>query len=311
LGGALAYKDFSSLSPAARPDVSGISAEGLAVTLNLISPDDGKLEERPFARAALPKVISSMLSENDLVMKAFFGKGGGLINWVIHDKYDVSRVGLVYTSMDGTTLWPGSGPFRVDDSGEVVDAGREEAARYRKPIDFPALWPELEHGAWIRDGEQDDTKAGSRVIYGFFDANCIYCHLSWLALKPYMEKGLQVRWLPVNLIGETSTEKGAALLLSDHPGKSMAEGHQAWATSGSGATAFPVAAEVPPKILTKLQNNSDLMRRLGGTGTPLFVYRDRHGGIRTMPGFSKLHEVAEMAGMSYIENSDPRLARFR
>ena len=50
------------------------------------------------------------------------------------------------------------------------------------------------------------------IVYVFVDANCPFCHYTWLALQPYEKVGLQVRWIPVATLGPTSMPKAIEIM---------------------------------------------------------------------------------------------------
>jgi thiol:disulfide interchange protein DsbG len=177
---------------------------------------------------------------------------------------------------------------------------------YRPKIDYSKFWHELEDARWFREGADDkDAKA---TIYGFFDANCGFCHVGWLGLKPYMNAGLQVRWIPVAVIGLDSDKKAAALMTAGNPVATMEAGHAGWAEKQGDA--FP-SADVTPEVRQALDRHADLMRRVGATGTPAFLYKDSTGAVKLVPGVIRLADIPGITGISEIENKDPRLDNFR
>jgi len=75
-----------------------------------------------------------------------------------------------------------------------------------------ALLEDIDQATWVAQG------GGNRVLYIFFDANCPYCHQLYEKLSPLIEpQNLQLRWIPVALLAESSEPKAAAILQARDP----------------------------------------------------------------------------------------------
>jgi len=269
-----------------------------------ITQDDGLLA--PVSYGHIPAVVRAVLSEGDTVVKSFQATGS-LTAWVVHSSDHPSDAVVLYTLDDDRVLVHGR-VFSMNDNAkkqdQMIEHSGEYAQRYKPVIDFEAQWDRIVNSYWFADGASNDK--ATRVVYGFFDANCIYCHLAWLALEPYMEKGLQVRWIPVAIIGQDSDVKAAAIVQASVASDAMRAGHRQWEQGG-----FPAAELVPDNVRDGLDANLLLMRSLGVKGTPAFFYKDAEERIQSVGGMPRLSQAAEMAGMVEVENSNPKLQRFR
>jgi len=286
------------LAPSASAQLSSVQDESKKNVDRFTTPDDGKTSKISYDD--LPGIIQRILSPDDAVVKKMQVKGG-LTAWIIHSTERPAEAAVLYTTQDDEALIHGR-LFGVSGEG-ITEYSEQYAQRYAPVIDLQSQWDNITKSHWLADGASDDK--ATRVVYGFFDANCIYCHLAWLALEPYMEKGLQIRWMPVAVIGESSGRKAAALYAAENTATAMRNGHMNWDNGG-----FPQAEDVPADILTNLDENLNLMRSLGASGTPAFFYKDDQDQVKAVHGMPNLSKAAEMAGMDQIKNNDPRLERF-
>lgn len=170
-----------------------------------------------------------------------------------------------------------------------------------------ALWQQLEKNPFIRDGASNaDAKA---TIYAFFDPNCIYCHLAWKLSQPYLKEGLQVRWIPVAFVMPDSPAKVSWLLTSHDPSAALQTGESGWKKGvRDGGGAF-LSGPVTPLVTAQIKANEKLFADFGLDATPSFVYKDKQGKVKTLPGLSNQHMYTMMTGLPFIPTTDPDLAR--
>jgi len=118
------------------------------------------------------------------------------------------------------------------------------------------LWDRAEQRSWIQDG-----KSG-KLIYVFFDPNCPYCHRLWATLRAGVQAGkVQVRWLPVALLKDTSEPLGAAIYANPDEGLGQMVNHQLQ----------PVA--VSNQVKRNMALNLLLLRDTGYTGVPVLMFK--------------------------------------
>ena len=269
----------------------------------------GLLEQAPISKstqgvaAAPPEILNTLLNHpNDLVLKRL-SVSAELTAWIVAPEGNKSKPQVIYTTKDGRALI--GTLLEADGKGSLTNLTKTFIEENTAKVDVSSFIPAIEKSAWLEDGATGpDVKA---TIYGFFDANCIYCHYSYLILEPYMKAGLQVRWIPVSILGPTSTTKAAHLLSLKDIRDTMRVGHGTWEANKE---SFPQMAEIGPDIASKLNANLDLMKAMGVTGTPGFIYRDKDGAARLIPGLIPNSKVPEITGLPLLQNHNPSVAKF-
>lgn len=273
-----------------------------ATTSSIITADDGVSKEIGWDK--LPKPLVAVLDRGDKVIKGLKSEAG-LTAWVVSPALDPTEIQVFYTLDDGKYLLTGSLISETEKGIENLTTGLE--SRYEPKVDYTAVMEEIEKtGTWFAEGASDaDAKF---TLYGFFDPNCVFCHIAWLGLEPYLEQGLQVRWLPVAVIGDTSQARSAHLMQAADFHEAMRAGHTNW-DQGKDA-AFPKVESVPEDIAQKIQVNNALLRRSGAGGTPAFFYRDTEGQARLVSGVIPRGAIPSLTGLPYIVNENPKLRGF-
>jgi len=303
VGSLLTFVPTSAATDPATPAVTDASKSQSNRQGTWLTPDDGKFS--PVAIDDLPAIVRDVLSPDDRVVKAF-SVSADLTAWVLHSADRPTDAAILYTMNDDSFLLHGR-VFRMDKadgSEELTELTARYIAHYKPVVDVEGQWAQITSSHWLRDGAPDDK--ATRIIYGFFDANCIFCHYAWLAFEPYMQQGLQIRWIPVAVIGETSAVKAAALYGAQDASAAMRAGHTNWESGG-----FEQADHVSADVQDRLDAHLTLMRKVGAGGTPAFLWKDASGKVQIAHGMPRLSKIAEMAGMDRIETEDPRLQRFQ
>lgn len=253
-----------------------------------------------------PAVLRALLNhKNDVVMKVF-PVSPGLVAYIVAPEGDKNKPQVVYVTQDGHALV--GALLQLDPKNGLINKSKQYMEENTPKVEVEKFMPEIENSAWIEDGASGpDVKV---TMYAFFDANCIYCHYSYLILEPYFKSGLQIRWIPVAILGPTSMTKAAALLQSENVREKMRFGHENWEKSPG--KSFEEAAEIPQETIKKVEGNMALMKNLGVSGTPAFVFRDPStGSARIVPGLIPASRVSEVTGLPAIENNDPRVEKFK
>lgn len=234
--------------------------------------------------------------------------GSGLLGWILQDKNEPLSPRVFYTQPGLDAMIVGQ-MLGIGQNNQIVSLSDGQIEKFGPEVDLMPYWSQLEKSAAVVDGELSPEKIKGNTIYAFFDANCIFCHYSWLALKPYMDAGLQVRWVMVGMLAPSSEAKAAALLQTQDPRQAMQQGHQRWESMGA-KEAF-LEANVDEATRDQIKRNNALMTSMGLTGTPAFVYKDAQGKISVHSGMTPLAKLPEITGMGHIENANPKLDRFR
>jgi len=123
------------------------------------------------------------------------------------------------------------------------------------------------------------------VMYVFFDPNCPYCRRVYDGLRPQVEFGeLELRWVPVGILMETSPGKAAALLSAADPVAAFHDNENRFSTDRGTYGGIGEEPGPKPEIAERLSRNLPLLRRSGRDGVPSLLYRDRSGTARFIRG---------------------------
>jgi len=143
----------------------------------------------------------------------------------------------------------------------------------------PPLWQRLGHAAWVAEGAMHPQ----HLFYVITDANCPYCNELWQELLPLYGQGLQVRYVMVGILSDSSPGKAAAILESRDPAAALDRDESDYGKlpDDSGGGIRPLA-KPKSRTLAALKRDERLMYDLGGQGTPMLVYRDAKGDLRVI-----------------------------
>lgn len=256
----------------------------------------GEAIEKSEVPSALNPAIESGLS----VVKSFEAESG-LKGWVLSQSKGKHVV--AYTTADGKHALFGA---LVDEKG--VNLTQRHQDEHAPKLDTGALLKAVEGAHWVAEKPAGETKA---IAYIFKDANCTFCHLAWKALQPYQAAGMEIRWVPVAFLAESSMDK-AGVLLDARDTKKPSEVDQV--IDGLQDDYAKKAKNTYPKIsegnLAKVESNNALMREWGFQGTPVTIMKNAAGEVKVIEGMFRLSDIPAMSGMAAIENTDPALKRF-
>ena len=160
------------------------------------------------------------------------------------------------------------------------------------------------------DVVQEGARQAKSTLYVFFDANCLYCQLTWKALQPYEAVGLQVRWVPVAYQQPSSVGRAAAILLAEDRVAALRANETGYNPNRYDGGIKPLDP-VPEGLAAQFQANTKLMQSFGAPGTPALVWKDQAGKVRVKVGVPRLSELPRMTGLPAQANDDPALREFR
>lgn len=136
-------------------------------------------------------------------------------------------------------------------------------------------------------GQSDLESHGiDKQVYAFYDYQCPYCAS---ALDFITNSGLpaQVHWLPVSILGNNSTNFGAAVL------DGQIEIHRMGDLAGQTHPTPTVAS------LRAVAHNTAILKAIQGkASTPFFMYKNQQGEILSLSGFSEAAPDALRAMLS-------------
>ncbi|MCE5361329.1 MAG: thioredoxin fold domain-containing protein, partial [Acidithiobacillus sp.] len=176
--------------------------------------------------------------------------------------------------------------------------------------------------------------AAKKSVWMVADPNCIFCHLAWEHLKPYVDKGdLKIHLIPVGFLKPSSLDKAATILESKDAARAWRydEAHfNVQEEEGgiipplpAGATAeakknpkfekmldqvqgeieeerkagLTIPKTLSPENVKAIQANNAWMNQHGISGTPFLVYQDSKGQWAVQPGMPQ-NTQAFVAGIS-------------
>ena len=247
----------------------------------------------------LPAALAQPVKGGFTVDKSFKA-ASGLTGWVI--KSPAGQYSIVFTTQDGQSLVAGA---LVDASGKNLTADYND--KYVPKPDLQKAWDKVEKSAYITTGAKGDKVKS--VVYAFLNPNCVFCHYAWKALQEYEKVGLQIRWVPVAILGPSSTGKAAAIMEAADAGAALTEhetGYQPGKDSGIAAVAKPKA-----ETLKALEAHSNLMREFGFQGTPAILYKDAKGQVMAAPGMPRLSDLPRITNLPEQKVEAPELQKFR
>lgn len=238
----------------------------------------------------LPEVMEH-LQNKGLVINNTFNLGTSLKGWVVSYQ---GQEQIIYTTANGEFLI----------NGLVLDLqGNDLTQQHQKTWLSKVTWQDLNEASFISNKKPEATK----VIYVFFDANCPFSQLAWLALQPYVEIGLEVRWLPVAYLQPSSKKKAASLLNS--PKVSQEEMlAQLMQPKNQVEQDFD---SYTPENLNQLEANTQLMQSLGLNATPAWVWLNEADELESFAGMLRLPKIAEITGLPKQKHPQSSLTRFR
>jgi len=244
---------------------------------------------------AVPPALGYPLQHGYHVIRSFKA-ASGLTGWVIQSAD--GDYSVFYSTADGQSLI--SGDLLTSAGDNLTDRYVEQ---YVPAPDLSAFWPRLEQARSIVAGTRSSPKS---VIYAIMDPNCIFCHLLWIALKPYETAGLQVRWIPVGFLHEDSAAKAAALLTGGESAFTQLQEHFDEKAESGGIAGIPVT----PELKSALDANLALMHDARVEGTPGVFYKSASGRVLRQSGMPGLADLPAITGLPEQPESNPELAQF-
>lgn len=276
-----------------------LTAVALACGLMGVAQAQGSKVELLPIPSTLPPALQ-IAAQGGMNIEKSFKADGGMTGWLMYAAD--GQYAIAYT--------PPSGDVVV--AGRMLSAkGEDLTKRYLDElVNYDRFLPRIEKSKTVDTGATGkDVKA---TIWAFMDTNCIYCHYASKALKAYEAAGLQVRWIPVAILGPDSAGQAAAIMTAKNPTAALEEHENTWnpRAGQKGITPMPNSS-IPEAIRKELNANVTLMGDLGGKGTPLIVFKDARGHLQRVSGMPNLKDLPRITGLPEQEITDKELQRFR
>lgn len=119
-------------------------------------------------------------------------------------------------------------------------------------------------------GETKATVKTDNSLFIFYEPFCAYCKKLHKKIKPYVDKGLDVQFIPVSFLSPNSPNVIATLAKSKNINEDM---HK------SDKNQLDITERADDKINAMLTKNSQVMQAMNISGTPGIVYRTAEGKI--------------------------------
>ena len=166
--------------------------------------------------------------------------------------------------------------------GALIDAhGHNLTATYQKVYvqqpENQTLYAQLEKTHWIRAGAVHPR----RIVYAFVDPNCPYCHMFWEKAAKVYSKGVQVRYIIVGILGDSSVKKAAAILGAKNPYAAYLKNERGFSEHAGGIKPM---TKIPDRLRDEIVEHNRLMQQFGLDGTPGLVWKNADGRVQTSNG---------------------------
>lgn len=270
---------------------------GLLASFSAAANQDSESSQPLASTLVKPEPIQHLTNQGLEVVRSF-PVGKSLVGWVV--RFDDKDM-LVYTTADGEYLI----------NGLVLDAqGVDLTAEHQKTWLPQPQWEVLADADYLTEPSlkknSDNERTTASRIYVFFDPNCSFSQLAWLALQPYREAGVQVNWLPVAYLSSDSRRRAAALLDAEDFEALLAKN-----MLNQGETLEALDGDLQDHHRKQLQANLQLMQSFGINGTPGWIWQDEEGELQTHSGMPRLPRLSDITGLPQQEHSETELMRFR
>ncbi len=231
--------------------------------------------------ATQPAALAYLLGQG-LTVQERFSTPGGLTGYI--GTAPGGKQIVFYIPADGSVAIFG---LMLDSHGHNLT--QSFLRRYLQGPAAKKSYQELEKQNWIAEGDPHPR----RIVYAFLDPNCPYCWEFWQAARKFYDKGVQVRYLMVAILGGSSVGKAAAILAAKNPQQALDENERGFAHHSD---AIKPLATIPDAVHKELADNTALMQRFGFDGTPGLVWLTYAGEIKTSNGLPPDEELAHVFG---------------
>jgi thiol:disulfide interchange protein DsbG len=191
--------------------------------------------------------------------------------------------GILYTTADGRYVFMGDlfGPDGSDLSNSYTRQYLPAAAT-QQPQSAPAaqIGKQL---STVTQFQVGNPKAPKHVVM-FIDPNCIYCHMTYEALEPYVKDGgLRLSIVPVGVIKPSSVGRAEALLMAKDPAQALSQDEAQFDVQDEEG-GLPEAVNPPAKVVAEITADDAFMQSNNIDETPYLLFRDASGAVQAVPG---------------------------
>ncbi len=247
-----------------------------------------------FSLKNLPPIFQMAKQRHGWTVLEAFPTGTDLQGWIVQTQ-DGPRP--VFTDSTGH-MFLGE---LISPSGEVRNKSYMD--EYLAKVDVSAVLSEanfIQYGG--KPGAQPD-------VVVFYEPYCPFCSKIFAAMKPYLDDGKVIHFLPLAWIEDGSRGRPSSesvvhtIMTSGNPAALLAKHEQQHIEL---AGAMPATDETRQKLL----KNSEVMQKLGITGTPSILVRKDDGTFIKRLSMIQLSELPALLNMPRQDSADQRLVEF-
>jgi thiol:disulfide interchange protein DsbG len=245
----------------------------------------------PAASSSLPPMLAQLVASGKLkVVRQFATEVPGLTGYIVSNR-------------NGNQVVYGEHGYLIVGhviSSKGIDLTDDYLGRFGPKPDYTEVVKSLESsGHLIHEGE-----AKAPLLYVFADPNCIFCYHFYRMAEPLVASGrLQLRWVMVAFLQQTSGPKAAAILAAQDPRRALHEDEDRFDTAHEAGGIAPARGQ-NNAVEAVLKEHLSAMDSIGANGTPTLLYRNRHGGWTAQVGLPTQAWL-----MQYIGGAKPSRAR--
>ncbi len=302
--------------------IFGIFLSGCSASVPSSGPSNASKASAP--AASIPVLtpeqkgqnLIETLSRHSVQVQSHFEAPGGLRGYIV-EAQGKKRGSIVYTSHEGDYLFSGN---IISAKGENVT--QQETETYIDSKLIGEMYGALSDLNYFSQGPD----SAPHKLYIIFDPNCSICHMVYNLVQPMLASGdLQVRWIPVGIMAQSSVGKAAAILMGNNDADRMAllkqdEDQFDLKTESGGIPELKLDAPTPPSKTNNppvppavpnsavahafelVAKNNQYFSDYGFVGTPVFFLEYQNGDKKFFPGFYQgtwLSEQVNKAGANW------------
>ncbi len=240
-----------------------------------------------------PEKLVNTVTKGQVSITQSFSAVDGLQGFVLSPKSGQGQSMIAYTDKNGQYLFVGN---LIGADG--TNYTQQYTQQYIQAKVAKAAYAAAANTAWFTDG----SDKAPHKMYVIIDPNCIFCHLLYKELLPYVQSGqVQVRWIAAGFLRPTSAGMSAQILHAGTPAQENAlfkqnqDGFNQQKEQG-GVTPLPQDAKdmTVAAAYAKVQQNTDFFEKYGFEGTPVLLYKQSDGTPSFYPGYLKGDQLTQV-----------------
>lgn len=268
---------FAATTPNAKPTPTNMSTTLASATTTQVATPSASTQAAAPLNTKTAEALLNKLSHNQVTIVQAFPSLGNLQGFVVKPKNGQGAPSLVYVDANGqyavvgAILTPEGVNQSEADTQKYINAGSAKDAL----ADSPST-------TWIQDGNPN----AKHSAYVVADPNCIYCHKLYQLTRPAVKSGdLQLRWIWVGFLRDSSPGIAKAMLAAKDPAAAMAQNEDQFNESQE-AGGLPPLDNASAEVDAKYAKNMAFLNKYQFPGTPVLIYQNTDGTPMSLYGIS-------------------------